>query len=1090
MVKMHRKPNDAKRKLISRVVAGMFILLGLWAFYTFLTHTPTTKTFNPNPETSAADSEPLLPKPVIVKDIGIRAFHYMPAEALGGIYISNSKGAASIPKSFGLLRTLSRSEAYSKVASVLGGLKGDVLICFYPDDKNVIVKGIVCCKNSEEADADFELLSELFDSEGHLVVSGLPPLFVGRVATNISFASTSEELRLLPEEDSKPIPRLSKSRDVQAALNLAKNPVFAFGCFDEIARFLDDKYPPAVKGELPVIEVFKALDLHSVSSSAFSLTIENGKPISRTVISGVGGEGLAGMISDIPTTPSSSKLLPKSTVFFTSQTFDIARFVQAAGGFLALTNKEEHLRLPDEMTVALSELNLSPGLLARAFAGEVSLAISTDGPLPSAWLTLQLGDPKVFESIVAIYRANKLITTSKGSDGRETHIFTKPLLTLGTGSMKIDILPCFTIIGAHCVLASDYRALNTALSVSAGKKPSLESDDEFLACVAASGDSSSTVFARPAAIAKTLAPLLDSTGIDLSGLEGLDEVFWSSAICSGDTVKVTQCSSIPIPFANHLIRPVWIPTAYALAQSYDRTITMLLKGLNWAGSKLCYYDIEHLNISMNLSGEVPQMESEITVKCLVEGSTGYTFLLSPDYSIESVLVDGQPVSWSRKGPLLGVSAPSPLAVDSVNRVTVKASGTPRDMLEMVPPAFRETFRVVSHPTVTEELAHFGPSSLFYPMTTCVREDTWTSSTTLTVKSEWKGVSNGILDSTESVGTVTTFVYKDERPDMALEILAGPFGMLEDKSEGFTITHYFQPGALQDTSKPVDYARRCFQFYVDTFEGEYEPNPVIVHLKEGPGISHCLSYIVIYNRTQTVLSHEIAHLWWGSLVKMDPLASSMWYEGLAEYSNIMFIRQEFGEEYHARYLNWRLNNWRSNDFPPKPFRDIRMWSANRGALGYVKGVAAFRGLHTLLGDEDFTKFLRGFAKRGGSFADIPIIWEEITKVNPDLDWYVRAMFYGTGFFDLAMDSVVEQEPGVWVVTVRAKGQYFWRGDVVIVGESDQGVFRTSFRMEGQTSLEVELRVNGDLKFVSIDPDQEIPELRVNNNLWANKKNSAE
>jgi hypothetical protein len=471
----------------------------------------------------------------------------------------------------------------------------------------------------------------------------------------------------------------------------------------------------------------------------------------------------------------------------------------------------------------------------------------------------------------------------------------------------------------------------------------------------------------------------------------------------------------------------------------------------------------------------------------VQDPTGFTFALSPDYVITAVLVDGVPTKWSRTGSLLGVSAPSLLPLDSVNKVTVSAKGTPRDMLELIPDNLKSMFRVTGHPVRTQDLIHLGPSALFYPMTTCIREDIWTSTTTLVTSGGWEGISNGKLTSSAAQDGLRTFLFEDERPDMVLEVLAGPFERAEDKGDRFTVTHYFQPGSLKDTSAPIAYARRCYDFYATTFQGDFDPDPLIVHLRDEPGISHCLSYVVIYNRQQTVLSHELAHLWWGSLVKMDPVSSSMWYEGLTEYSNTMFIGKEFEQEYSAKYLGWRLKSWRDNDFPPTPWRDVRMWSPNRGLKGYVKGVAAFRGLHTLLGEEKFIEFLRIFAKRGGTFADTPALWEDITKVDPDLDWYVRSMFYGTGFFDLAIENVAKAEDGSWVVTIRAKGQYFWRGPVTLLGESDKGTFSTSFNMEGQTSIEVELRVEGELKFVAIDPHQSVPELVVNNNLWAAPKN---
>ncbi|MDZ7816772.1 MAG: hypothetical protein U5N86_12525 [Planctomycetota bacterium] len=661
------------------------------------------------------------------------------------------------------------------------------------------------------------------------------------------------------------------------------------------------------------------------------------------------------MVSTYDTEVNCQRFYPATTLFFASQTFDIGRLLKSVGGLFATTVPRKKQRLGEEISNSLTSVGISTGVLARALTDTISVGIAFDTILPEVWATAEIADQDVLESIIAVMEAEETVVRKKRNE-RDVFFATAPLLELQAGQLKYKVLPAFTIVDGNLVIASSSTSLYRTLSIIAGKEKSLGDDEQFKTALEQAGSNSSFVFARTAMISRKISTLLGSDSGALSFLDEFGEVFWSSATRDLTFLSIKQRTDVPIPVANHLLRPTMLPMTMAALPHYDRFLTMAISSVNWAGSKLYYYDYEHLDIGIDATGEQIAIDAKARVRSLVEDSTGFTFAINPFYEIESVTLDGKKAKWKLTGPFLAVSAPERLAKESVHEVRVVARGMPENLTNLVPPALLKAFRVYSRPVRTDDGLHLSLTSLFYPSPPGLRQDHWTSRTRVTVKKGWEAIANGNLMSVEETGNGVMYTFLDDRPDMLLEVIAGEFERVMDKNANFTVVHYFQPGAIEDKPGMLNFAAECYSYYIDEFGGDFDKMPTIVHMKEQPGISHCNSYIVSYTRRMTTMAHELSHLWWGGLVKVDPLRSSMWYEGMAEYSTLMFIGHKYGQKDYNDYKTYQFNRWHRYDFPPRHYRDIRYWSPGRGIVGYVKGMAYFSGLHGLMGDDKFEEFL--------------------------------------------------------------------------------------------------------------------------------------
>jgi hypothetical protein len=112
------------------------------------------------------------------------------------------------------------------------------------------------------------------------------------------------------------------------------------------------------------------------------------------------------------------------------------------------------------------------------------------------------------------------------------------------------------------------------------------------------------------------------------------------------------------------------------------------------------------------------------------------------------------------------------------------------------------------------------------------------------------------------------------------------------------------------------------------------------------------------------AHEIAHQWWGHVVKTASDEEEWLSESFAEYSAALLIRELRGKnDYKKMLLHWRRQAEGSREIAPIPFanrafarNDMTSAYGHRIALLYSKGPVLLEALHRELGDRGFLVFL--------------------------------------------------------------------------------------------------------------------------------------
>lgn len=151
-----------------------------------------------------------------------------------------------------------------------------------------------------------------------------------------------------------------------------------------------------------------------------------------------------------------------------------------------------------------------------------------------------------------------------------------------------------------------------------------------------------------------------------------------------------------------------------------------------------------------------------------------------------------------------------------------------------------------------------------------------------------------------------------------------------------------------------------------------------------------------------VAHEIAHQWWGHVVKMPGYDEQWISESFAEYSAGLFIRDLMGKSDFARMkAGWRRQAGESHDIAPIPLAnrviargDMSISWSHRTALLYSKGPLLLEALHRDLGDQRFLVFL--------------------ASLQSTLPW----KFGSTGVVQKVLDAVGKKDYGPFL------DQYYW------------------------------------------------------------------
>ena len=415
------------------------------------------------------------------------------------------------------------------------------------------------------------------------------------------------------------------------------------------------------------------------------------------------------------------------------------------------------------------------------------------------------------------------------------------------------------------------------------------------------------------------------------------------------------------------------------------------------------YDALHylIKIKLDLDDRSFEGATTVTAASLREGLT--TFVLdAEEYTVASVVgADGEPLAFEQSDKTLTVRLPRPAKFGEEIAFTCAYHGRdPKAGLKFVEAAADHP-RLVFSDSWPENVHHWFPC-YDYP------NDKARSEIVATVERGLKVAANGhlvgVVDD-PAAGTVTYHWSQDLPHSTYLIFLAAaPYVVVRDFYGTLPVNYWVYPQDAAKAAATYGKTPKMIEFFNGLFGYDYPWQKYDqVSVPSGGGAESTSATamthrIMVDERNEPdftaigIVSHELAHQWWGDLITLRSWAHTWLNESFGTYSDYLYHRFEKGDDEGALNLQGKLDAY----LREARTRYIRPIVSDRydapadmfDAHTYPKGARVLHMLRAYLGDGPFFATLRHFLRRYAFDAvdTADFIRSVKTVTGQNLDWF--------------------------------------------------------------------------------------------------------
>lgn len=503
----------------------------------------------------------------------------------------------------------------------------------------------------------------------------------------------------------------------------------------------------------------------------------------------------------------------------------------------------------------------------------------------------------------------------------------------------------------------------------------------------------------PKLIRVFLVSVLALTALACNTVTGLLDEFRTPVVLPGMETETVQPSEEPATEEPGEPTPTFVapenpnPGAEGIGDPY-------FEGLGNGGYEVAHYD---LALDVNVASDHVSGVATITAVSLQDLSSFNLELAG--MTVQSVSVNGEPALFDRDEQELTIFPSLPLRAGDIFEVVVEYRGNPGEGINAYGMDYSEGWlnygdgiMVAGEP--------IGASTWFpvneHPL------DKATYSYAITVSDTFDVAANGVLQRIEDNGDSSTHYWNMDQPIAPYLTTIGiaRFDVEESTSpSGVAIRNYFGEGVSEDIRADFDKQGEMIAYFETVF-GPYpfDAYGVLVHDQD---LYFALetATMVVFGKSFTdeyVVSHELAHMWFGDSVGLTAWQDIWLNEGFASYASVLWDEHEYGRDVMDEQLSYVYQQLAEfDDFIP----DLPV--ADPGAddlfnqLVYERGKLTLHALRLEIGDDAFFDTLRAYAERyahsNASTADFIAIAEEMA--GRQLDAFFDAWLYETDLPDI-------------------------------------------------------------------------------------------
>ena len=296
-------------------------------------------------------------------------------------------------------------------------------------------------------------------------------------------------------------------------------------------------------------------------------------------------------------------------------------------------------------------------------------------------------------------------------------------------------------------------------------------------------------------------------------------------------------------------------------------------------------------------------------------------------------------------------------------------------------------------------------------------DKATSEIVATVKAGLKVASNGRLVGVfedPAAGTVT-YHWSQELPHSTYLIFlaAAPYIVVRDAYKNLPVNYWVYPGDEAKAHPTYGKTPQMIAFFNEIFGYDYpwqKYDQISVPLgggAESTSATAITQRIMVTEEDEPdfsaigIVSHELAHQWWGDLITLRSWGHAWLNESFGTYSDYLYFRHDKGDDEGAVNLQNKLAAY----LREAKIRYIRPIVSDRydrpedmfDSHSYPKGALVLHMLRSILGDEIFFKTLSHFLHRYAFDAvdTADFIRSVKTVTGQNLDWFFDQWLFKPG-----------------------------------------------------------------------------------------------
>lgn len=454
------------------------------------------------------------------------------------------------------------------------------------------------------------------------------------------------------------------------------------------------------------------------------------------------------------------------------------------------------------------------------------------------------------------------------------------------------------------------------------------------------------------------------------------------------------------------------------------------------------FDALHYRIAITLDLDQKSFagQATITLAALTDG-LDTVVLDAEEFTVTRVVNEwGEPLEFSQSERELSIRLRRPLTRGEVRSVTsVYAGKDPKNGLRFVAESADNPALVYSD-SWPNRVHHWFPC-FDYP------NDKATSEILATVAADLKVAANGRLVSVskDPDGRTVTYHWSQDLPHSTYLVFlaAAPYVVVPDAYGPLPVNYWVYPQHASMARATYGKTPAMIAFFNRTFGYDYPWQKYDqISVPSGGGAESTSATamthrIMVDERNEAefsaigIVSHEIAHQWWGDLITLRSWAHTWLNESFATYSDYLYARHERGDQEGAVNLQNKLNAY----LREAKTRYVRPIVSDRydqpqdmfDSHTYPKGALVIHMLRQLLGDAAFFDTLKHFLHR---YAFEPVdtgdfIRSVKTVTGQNLDWFFDQWLFKPGHPVFDVRSEWDASRRVVVLTV-AQVQDFGRG----------------------------------------------------------------